>query len=137
MIPQKGTVNAHYVAENGNVIADLETTTGDVGTSYKTIQKIVDGYTFKEVKGDNVDGLYINGTLNVTYIYSPKNTPTPEKPVPTPTPETPTPENPTPETPTLPQTGIQANDTGAMILIAGVLVCVGSLLNQKNRKGQS
>lgn len=137
VIPQKGTVNAHYVDENGNVIADLETTTGDVGTSYKTIQKIVDGYTFKEVKGDNVDGLYIKGTLNVTYIYSPKNTPTPEKPVPTPTPETPTPENPTPETPTLPQTGIQANDTGAMILIAGVLVCVGSLLNQKNRKGQS
>ncbi|WP_331836368.1 hypothetical protein [Erysipelothrix piscisicarius] len=80
-----------------------------------------------------MDGLYINGTLNVTYIF-PQNTPTPEKPVPTPTPETPTPENPTPETPTLPQTGIQANDTGAMILIAGVLVCVGSLLNQKIEK---
>ncbi|MDQ0363098.1 MucBP domain-containing protein [Breznakia pachnodae] len=67
----QGTVIAKYEDESGTEIAASVITTGAVGNSYTTIQKTINGYTFKEMKvgSANVSGNYVNGTLTVTYVY--------------------------------------------------------------------
>lgn len=71
----QGTVIARYEDESGNEIASNVTTTGNVGNSYTTIQKVINGYTFKEMKtgSANTNGSYINGTLTITYVYKMNN----------------------------------------------------------------
>jgi hypothetical protein len=71
LVESQGTVIAKYEDEAGTEIAASVTTTGDVGNSYTTIQKTINGYTFKEMKvgSANTSGSYVNGTLTVTYVY--------------------------------------------------------------------
>ncbi|PEF14932.1 hypothetical protein CON87_32370, partial [Bacillus cereus] len=47
-----GSVTARYVDDKGNTISDNVVKTGNIGESYSTEQKAIDGYTFKEVKGN-------------------------------------------------------------------------------------
>ncbi|WP_160321494.1 MucBP domain-containing protein, partial [Lactococcus lactis] len=45
-------VTVKYVDTKGNVISDEAVKSGNVGDSYTTEQKTIDGYTFKEVQGN-------------------------------------------------------------------------------------
>lgn len=69
-----GTVITKFVDANGNKLADSVTATGLVGSSYITTAKPISGYTLKTTP-QNASGLYINGTITVTYVYE-KNTTT-------------------------------------------------------------
>lgn len=69
-----GTVITKFVDANGNELADSVTATGLVGSSYITTAKPISGYTLKTTP-QNASGLYINGTITVTYVYE-KNTTT-------------------------------------------------------------
>jgi len=64
----KGTVIVKYVDENGNEIASSITKTGEVGTSYTTTAKTINGYTLKTTPS-NASGQYKDGTITVTYVY--------------------------------------------------------------------
>lgn len=63
-----GTVTVKHVNESNVEIATSDTLTGDVGSSYVTTAKTIDGYMLKETPV-NASGVYINGTINVEYIY--------------------------------------------------------------------
>lgn len=65
---QQGEVTARYHDVAGNKLAPDMSQTGVVGTSYQTEQKIIDGYTFKEVQG-NATGLFTDSPQEVTYVY--------------------------------------------------------------------
>lgn len=69
-----GTVITKFVDANGNELTDSVTATGLVGSSYITTAKPISGYTLKTTP-QNASGLYINGTITVTYVYE-KNTTT-------------------------------------------------------------
>ena len=63
-----GNVIAHYIDVNNNKLLDDITTSGLVGNEYVTSAKNIDGYKLVETKG-NSTGNYIDGTIEVTYIY--------------------------------------------------------------------
>ena len=67
-VEKMGTVITHYVDEDGNKLGDDIITTDVVGNPYETTQLEFDGYTFKTVEG-NTTGTYIDGTIEVTYVY--------------------------------------------------------------------
>ncbi|MFQ6324409.1 BspA family leucine-rich repeat surface protein, partial [Lactococcus garvieae] len=62
-------VTTHYQDVDGNKIADDEVEGGSFDEDYTTIQKDIDGYTFKEVKG-NATGKFSEIPQEVTYIYT-------------------------------------------------------------------
>ncbi|WP_242596251.1 MucBP domain-containing protein, partial [Enterococcus plantarum] len=64
-----GDVTASYVDESGNEISSKVVLTGNVGESYTTEQKTIEGYTFKEVQG-NPSGTFTESEQTVTYIYT-------------------------------------------------------------------
>ena len=64
----KGTVIATYKDTDGNVLSSDATTTGLIGSEYKTSSKDFFGYSLKEVKGSEV-GTYTEDTIYVDYIY--------------------------------------------------------------------
>ncbi|MBS9366192.1 MucBP domain-containing protein, partial [Listeria welshimeri] len=66
---EQGTVTVNYQDEQGNSLAPTETLKGDVGTTYATVQKDVEGYDFKEVQG-NTTGEFTKESQVVTYIYT-------------------------------------------------------------------
>ncbi|MBC2090650.1 MucBP domain-containing protein [Listeria welshimeri] len=66
---EQGTVTVNYQDEQGNTVAPTETLKGDVGETYTTVQKDVEGYDFKEVQG-NTSGEFTNESQVVTYIYT-------------------------------------------------------------------
>ncbi|MBC1669518.1 MucBP domain-containing protein [Listeria welshimeri] len=66
---EQGTVTVNYQDEQGNTVAPTETLKGDVGETYTTIQKDVEGYDFKEVQG-NTTGEFTKESQVVTYIYT-------------------------------------------------------------------
>ncbi len=66
---QEGTVIVKYVDEDGNSIATQTTKTGEVGTSYTTSAKTIDGYTLKTTPS-NASGKFTSGTTTVTYVNS-------------------------------------------------------------------
>lgn len=68
-IAKAGNVTAKYIDEGGNNIATASVLSGNVGENYQTEQKIITGYTFKEVKG-NVTGKFIDEDQTVTYVYT-------------------------------------------------------------------
>ena len=72
---EQGTVNVKYVDESGNVLASASIK-GDVGASYKTSAKTIDGYTLKTTPA-NATGTYTSGTITVTYVYKKNNVDTP------------------------------------------------------------
>ncbi|MGX7417899.1 MucBP domain-containing protein [Carnobacterium gallinarum] len=65
---QKGTVIASYQDEAGNSIAEDVQLIGNSGDAYTTQQKIIAGYTFKEVIG-NASGTFTPAVQTVTYVY--------------------------------------------------------------------
>ncbi|MBC1654213.1 cell surface protein [Listeria welshimeri] len=65
---EQGSVTVNYQDEQGNSLAPSETLKGDVGKTYKTAQKDIEGYDFKEVQG-NATGEFTTKAQVVTYIY--------------------------------------------------------------------
>ncbi|GAB7391010.1 MucBP domain-containing protein [Lactococcus garvieae] len=63
-------VTVKYEDESGKSIADEETLQGNIGEEYNSIQKDIDGYTFKEVKDDNPSGKFTDQGQTVIYIYT-------------------------------------------------------------------
>ncbi|CAK19960.1 MucBP domain-containing protein [Listeria welshimeri] len=66
---EQGTVTVNYQDEQGNTVAPTETLKGDVGETYTTVQKDVEGYDFKEVQG-NTTGEFTKESQVVTYVYT-------------------------------------------------------------------
>ncbi|MBC1741731.1 MucBP domain-containing protein [Listeria welshimeri] len=66
---EQGTVTVNYQDEQGNSVAPSETLKGDIGKTYKTVQKDIEGYDFKEVQG-NATGEFTTKAQVVTYIYT-------------------------------------------------------------------
>ncbi|MFK4880386.1 MucBP domain-containing protein [Lactococcus petauri] len=64
-----GDVTAKYLDTNGNKISDDAVKTGNVGETYTTEQKSIDGYTFQEVQG-NTSGQFTDQAQTVTYVYT-------------------------------------------------------------------
>lgn len=69
----KGTVIAKYIDIYGNVLSDDIITTDMVGKEYQTASKTFEGYTLVQVNGKET-GLYIDGVIEVVYIYAPEIT---------------------------------------------------------------
>ncbi|WP_270252887.1 MucBP domain-containing protein [Lactococcus garvieae] len=63
-------VTVKYENESGKSIADEETLQGKVGEDYNSVQKDIEGYTFKEVKDDNASGKFTDQAQTVIYIYT-------------------------------------------------------------------
>lgn len=61
-------VTVNYVDEDGNQISEDVIKSGNIGDIYNTEQKDIDGYTFKEVKG-NTTGQLTDQAQTVTYVY--------------------------------------------------------------------
>ncbi|NMP59692.1 hypothetical protein HI921_14705 [Enterococcus mundtii] len=68
---QTGTVTAEYVDIEGNELAQSESITGNVGTSYTTQSKDIDGWTLIEVPS-NASGLFTQEPITVRYVYQRK-----------------------------------------------------------------
>ena len=67
----KGSVIATYKDTEGNMLASNYTNNGLAGSEYTTPQKEIFGYTFKEVNGDDKEGIYVeNKELVVNYVYT-------------------------------------------------------------------
>ncbi|MCZ2491991.1 MucBP domain-containing protein, partial [Dellaglioa carnosa] len=66
-----GTVTARYVDVTGRQISADIKTTGAQGTTYKTNQQVVKGYTFKEMLAGSASttGKYTNENQIITYVY--------------------------------------------------------------------
>lgn len=78
-VVQGGDITVHYQDESGKKIADDVVLRGEVGTHYTSSKKTIEGYTFKEVKG-NVSGEFTDKAQTVTYVYqAEKNTTNPDK----------------------------------------------------------
>ncbi|MGN8064989.1 MucBP domain-containing protein [Lactococcus lactis] len=67
-----GDVTVKYVDSEGNKISDDAVKSGNVGDTYTTEQKTIDGYTFKEVQGSTT-GTLTDQSQTVTYVYTKKN----------------------------------------------------------------
>lgn len=65
---EEGTVIVNYVTKDGEKLTDSITLTGPVGTTYETVKKEFDKYSFIEVKGE-AEGTYTKGQKEVTYVY--------------------------------------------------------------------
>lgn len=65
----KGNLIVRYIDDEGNELSDPEKYTEIVGTKYKTSEKDFEYYKLIDIKG-NEEGEYIDGTTEVTYIYS-------------------------------------------------------------------
>jgi LPXTG-motif cell wall-anchored protein len=63
-------VTVKYEDESGKSIADEETLQGKVGEDYNSVQKDIEGYTFKEVKDDNASGKFTDQAQTVIYVYT-------------------------------------------------------------------
>lgn len=63
-------VTVKYVDNQDVPIADEETLQGNIGEEYESVQKDIDGYTFKEVQDNNGQGVFTDQAQTVTYIYT-------------------------------------------------------------------
>lgn len=64
----KGTITVKHVNESNVEIAPSDSLTGNVGLTYKTSAKTIDGYTLKTTPA-NASGTYIEGDIDVIYVY--------------------------------------------------------------------
>ena len=64
-----GDITAKYIDLDGNKISDDVVKTGNVGETYTTEQKSIEGYIFKEVQG-NTTGQFTDQAQTVTYVYT-------------------------------------------------------------------
>lgn len=81
--PIKGAdVTVNYIDTSGKEISNPIVLDGNIGEHYTATQLVIEGYTFKEVKGSTT-GTFTNQTQSVTYIYTKNddsNLAIPEKP---------------------------------------------------------
>lgn len=66
---EKGIVLVQYQDEAGKPLAGDELSSGEIGSDYTTVQKDIEGYTLKEIKG-NAAGKYTSGFTQVIYVYT-------------------------------------------------------------------
>ncbi|MBP2100442.1 MucBP domain-containing protein [Enterococcus rivorum] len=66
---QAADVTVHYLDEAGKTIADDVVLSGNVGDTYTSSQKVIAGYTFKEVQGA-ATGTFTDTAQEVTYVYT-------------------------------------------------------------------
>lgn len=66
---EKGIVLVQYQDEAGKPLAGDELSSGEIGSDYTTVQKDIEGYTLKEIKG-NAAGKYTSGVTQVIYVYT-------------------------------------------------------------------
>lgn len=76
----KGTITVKHVNESNVEITPSDSLTGNVGLTYTTSAKTIDGYTLKTTP-QNATGTYITGNIDVVYVYKenvspPANLPT-------------------------------------------------------------
>ncbi|MCF2707336.1 MucBP domain-containing protein [Arcanobacterium haemolyticum] len=113
--PVKGAdVRVTYVDEAGNEIADSVTLTGNVGESYASEQKVIEGYTFKGMGEGSapVAGEFLDTAQTVIYVYVKNDEPsTPSTDEPS-TPGTDEPSTPGTDEPSTPGTG-ESSEPGA------------------------
>lgn len=64
-----GNLIVNYITDTGDILKDPVKSTKQVGTEYKTIEESFEGYQLLTVKG-NETGKYIDGTIEVTYVYT-------------------------------------------------------------------
>ncbi|WP_339013346.1 MucBP domain-containing protein [Lactococcus garvieae] len=64
-----GDITAKYVDIEGNKISNEIVKTGNIGETYNTEQKSIDGYTFKEVRGKPT-GQFTDQAQTITYVYT-------------------------------------------------------------------
>lgn len=64
-----GEVTTEYVDTNGKSISEPVVKSGNVGEDYTTDQKAIEGYTFKEVKG-NASGQFTDQPQSIIYVYA-------------------------------------------------------------------
>lgn len=86
VVVQGGDVTVRYQDENGKTIASDKVLSGNVGDSYTSEQLAIEGYTFKEVRG-NLSGQFTDQAQTVTYVYTKENDEVVGNPSPTPTPK--------------------------------------------------
>ncbi|MGN4460463.1 MucBP domain-containing protein [Bacillus cereus group sp. MYBK77-1] len=65
---RKGTVTIKHVNESNVEIASTDLLTGNIGSTYTTSAKTVNGYTLKTTPA-NASGTYIEGNIDVVYGY--------------------------------------------------------------------
>ena len=65
---EESKVIVNYVTKDGIKLTDSITLTGLVGTTYETVKKEFDKYSFIEVNGE-VEGSFTNEDKEVTYVY--------------------------------------------------------------------
>ena len=65
---QTGTVTAKYLNDQGNELAESESFTGNVGTTYTTSPKDIEGWTLTEMPS-NATGLFTLEPISVEYRY--------------------------------------------------------------------
>lgn len=61
-------VTVNYLDENGKEIADSLILTGNVGDSYDTLAKKIDGYTLIETP-ENASGMFLAEAQSINYVY--------------------------------------------------------------------
>jgi hypothetical protein len=126
-----GTVVAHYVDAAGNEIAPSVITTGPAGLVYTTTEKTIEGYTLTRIEG-NAMGTYIDGTIDVFYVYTQKVVPPPSiEPTPSVTPTL-------PPALYLPTTGDTTNGGGLLATMITALMALGAtlVLGVRRRRGE-
>jgi uncharacterized surface anchored protein len=64
----EGSIITKYVDESGKEIAGRSTSTGEVGANYVTEEKVISGYSLKEIQGEPA-GVYTEGEQTVVYVY--------------------------------------------------------------------
>ncbi|WP_317636934.1 BspA family leucine-rich repeat surface protein [Lactobacillus xylocopicola] len=62
------TVTVHYQDEGGQTVAPDEVLNGPIGAAYQSTQKVIPGYTFKEVRGD-AKGYFAANPQTVSWVY--------------------------------------------------------------------
>lgn len=67
-VEQASSVTVHYQDESGTKIIDDVTLIGLAGDNYTSEQKVISGYTFKEVQGET-SGQFSLQPKEVTYVY--------------------------------------------------------------------
>jgi len=78
IIVNTGQIRVSYVDEDGKKISDDVVKSGKLGETYSTEQKLIEGYTFKEVYG-SVSGAFTQDAQLITFVYSKDSTDTEEQ----------------------------------------------------------
>lgn len=111
----KGDLIVKYITIFNETLSPDETSTEKVGTDYKTEQKEFEYYKLVEIRG-NETGKYIDGTIEVVYVYEFIGG---------------TGGNDDPIDPNFPVTGVETNNTLEYTLLISLISLIGSIIIRK------